>query len=77
VLDRVTQDLPQRATAVKDLSITIAGTASFIILVAPSGLRKIHHRNMIAGLDEISSGEFCAIAVSVFNEKAAQGPRHR
>src|SRR6202165_1155900 len=56
VLDRVTKSYPDGATAVKDLSITIAD-GEFIILVGPSGCGKSTTLNMIAGREEISSGE--------------------
>src|ERR1700680_4260345 len=56
VLDRVTKSYPDGATAVKDLSITIAD-GEFIILVGPSGCGKSTTLNMIAGLEEITSGE--------------------
>jgi multiple sugar transport system ATP-binding protein len=68
VLDRVTKSYPDGATAVKDLSITIAD-GEFIILVGPSGCGKSTTLNMIAGLEEISSGEL-RIGGERMNEKA-------
>ncbi len=68
VLDRVTKSYPNGATAVKDLSITIAD-GEFIILVGPSGCGKSTTLNMIAGLEDISSGEL-RIAGERVNEKA-------
>ncbi|HEV7851995.1 MAG TPA: sn-glycerol-3-phosphate ABC transporter ATP-binding protein UgpC [Mycobacterium sp.] len=68
VLDRVTKSYPDGATAVQDLSITIAD-GEFIILVGPSGCGKSTTLNMIAGLEEISSGEL-RIAGQRVNEKA-------
>ncbi|WP_123025310.1 ABC transporter ATP-binding protein [Mycolicibacterium stellerae] len=68
VLDRVTKSYPDGATAVKDLSMTIAD-GEFIILVGPSGCGKSTTLNMIAGLEEISSGEL-RIAGERVNEKA-------
>src|SRR6267154_550341 len=68
VLDRVTKSYPNGATAVKDLSITIAD-GEFIILVGPSGCGKSTTLNMIAGLEEISSGEL-RIGGERMNEKA-------
>jgi multiple sugar transport system ATP-binding protein len=68
VLDRVTKSYPNGATAVKDLSITIAD-GEFIILVGPSGCGKSTTLNMIAGLEEISSGEL-RIGGDRVNEKA-------
>jgi multiple sugar transport system ATP-binding protein len=68
VLDRVTKSYPNGATAVKDLSITIAD-GEFIILVGPSGCGKSTTLNMIAGLEDISSGEL-RIGGQRVNEKA-------
>ncbi len=68
VLDRVTKSYPGGATAVKDLSITIAD-GEFIILVGPSGCGKSTTLNMIAGLEDISSGEL-SIGGERVNEKA-------
>jgi multiple sugar transport system ATP-binding protein len=68
VLDRVTKSYPNGATPVKDLSITIAD-GEFIILVGPSGCGKSTTLNMIAGLEEISSGEL-RIGGERVNEKA-------
>lgn len=56
VLDRVTKSYPDGATAVHEFSITIAD-GEFIILVGPSGCGKSTTLNMIAGLEDISSGE--------------------
>jgi multiple sugar transport system ATP-binding protein len=68
VLDRVTKSYPDGATAVKDLSITIAD-GEFIILVGPSGCGKSTTLNMIAGLEDISSGEL-RIGGERVNDKA-------
>ncbi|BBX01175.1 ABC transporter ATP-binding protein [Mycolicibacterium moriokaense] len=68
VLDRVTKSYPNGATAVKELSITIAD-GEFIILVGPSGCGKSTTLNMIAGLEDISSGEL-RIGGERVNEKA-------
>lgn len=57
VLDHVTKSYPDGTTAVKDLSITIAD-GEFVILVGPSGCGKTTTLNMIAGLEDISSGSF-------------------
>ncbi len=56
VLDRVSKNYPEGAVAVKNLSLTIAD-GEFVILVGPSGCGKSTTLNMIAGLEEISSGE--------------------
>lgn len=68
VLDRVTKSYPNGATAVKDLSITIAD-GEFIILVGPSGCGKSTTLNMIAGLEDITSGEL-RIGGQRVNDKA-------
>ncbi|WP_343571982.1 sn-glycerol-3-phosphate ABC transporter ATP-binding protein UgpC [Mycobacterium sp.] len=56
VLDRVSKSYPDGAQAVHELSLTIA-EGEFIILVGPSGCGKSTTLNMIAGLEDISSGE--------------------
>src|ERR1700760_32099 len=68
VLDRVTKSSPDGAMAVKELSITIA-EGEFIILVGPSGCGKSTTLNMVAGLEDISSGELRIDGQRV-NEKA-------
>jgi multiple sugar transport system ATP-binding protein len=70
VLDAVTKSFPDGTTAVKDLSVTIAD-GEFIILVGPSGCGKTTTLNMIAGLEEISSGEL-RIGGERVNEKATK-----
>ncbi len=55
VLDRVTKSYPDGTVAVRDLSVTIAD-GEFVILVGPSGCGKSTTLNMIAGLEEITSG---------------------
>lgn len=72
VLDHVTKRYPDGATPVRDLSMTIAD-GEFVILVGPSGCGKSTTLNMIAGLDDITSGELRIGGVRV-NEKA---PRDR
>jgi len=72
VLDRVTKSYPDGAQAVQELSLTIA-EGEFIILVGPSGCGKSTTLNMIAGLEDISSGELRIDGERV-NEKA---PRDR
>ncbi|HUE33321.1 MAG TPA: sn-glycerol-3-phosphate ABC transporter ATP-binding protein UgpC [Mycobacterium sp.] len=56
VLEHVNKTYPDGATAVKDLNVTIAD-GEFLILVGPSGCGKTTTLNMIAGLEDISSGE--------------------
>ena len=68
VLDHVTKSYPNGATAVRDLSLSIAD-GEFIILVGPSGCGKSTTLNMIAGLEDISSGEL-TIGGERVNEKA-------
>ena len=72
VLDHVTKRYPDGATPVKDLSLTIAD-GEFVILVGPSGCGKSTTLNMIAGLEDITSGEL-RIGGARVNEKA---PRDR
>jgi multiple sugar transport system ATP-binding protein len=68
VLDRVTKSYPDGTAAVQDLSVTIAD-GEFIILVGPSGCGKSTTLNMIAGLEEITSGEL-RIGGERVNDKA-------
>ncbi|AZG44791.1 ABC transporter ATP-binding protein [Gordonia insulae] len=56
VLDNVTKQYPDGSTAVHGVDIEIAD-GEFIILVGPSGCGKSTTLNMIAGLEDISSGE--------------------
>ena len=68
VLDHVNKSYADGAAAVKDLNITIAD-GEFLILVGPSGCGKTTTLNMIAGLEDISSGEL-RIGGERMNEKA-------
>lgn len=68
VLDHVSKSYPDGAVAVHDLNITIAD-GEFLILVGPSGCGKTTTLNMIAGLEDISSGEL-RIGGERVNEKA-------
>src|SRR5215471_8690308 len=68
VLDRVTKSYPDGTTAVQDMSLDIAD-GEFIILVGPSGCGKSTTLNMIAGLEEITSGEL-RIGGQRVNDKA-------
>ena len=56
ILDKVSKRYPDGALAVSDVDITI-GDGEFIILVGPSGCGKSTTLNMIAGLEDITSGE--------------------
>lgn len=68
VLDHVNKSYPDGHTAVRDLNLTIAD-GEFLILVGPSGCGKTTTLNMIAGLEDISSGEL-RISGERVNEKA-------
>src|SRR5690349_17248677 len=72
VLENVSKGYAGGATAVKDLSLTIAD-GEFIILVGPSGCGKSTTLNMIAGLEDITGGEL-RIGGERVNDKA---PRDR
>ena len=72
VLDHVTKQYPNGATPVRDLSLTISD-GEFVILVGPSGCGKSTTLNMIAGLEDVTSGEL-RIGGQRVNEKA---PRDR
>jgi multiple sugar transport system ATP-binding protein len=67
-LAHVHKSYPNGATAVHDLNLTIAD-GEFLILVGPSGCGKTTTLNMIAGLEDISSGEL-RIGGERMNEKA-------
>jgi multiple sugar transport system ATP-binding protein len=68
VLEHVNKIYADGSTAVKDLNLTIAD-GEFLILVGPSGCGKTTTLNMIAGLEDISSGEL-RIGGQRMNEKA-------
>jgi multiple sugar transport system ATP-binding protein len=68
VLENVNKSYADGAAAVKDLNLTIAD-GEFLILVGPSGCGKTTTLNMIAGLEDISSGEL-RIDGQRMNEKA-------
>jgi multiple sugar transport system ATP-binding protein len=67
VLDKVTKRYPDGFEAVKSLDLSIAD-GEFMILVGPSGCGKSTALNMIAGLEDISSGEL-RIGGEVVNQK--------
>ena len=68
VLDGVGKKFPDGAIAVSDVDLEIAD-GEFVILVGPSGCGKSTTLNMIAGLEDITSGEL-RIAGERVNEKA-------
>src|SRR6195952_2360203 len=72
VLDQVTKTYSDGYTAVKNLDLEIKD-GEFMILVGPSGCGQSTALNMIAGLEDISSGEL-RIGGEVVNKKA---PRDR
>ncbi|GLY68305.1 ABC transporter ATP-binding protein [Amycolatopsis taiwanensis] len=68
VLDKVSKRYPDGALAVSEVDIQIAD-GEFIILVGPSGCGKSTTLNMVAGLEDISTGEL-RIDGQRMNEKA-------
>ena len=68
ILDEVTKRFPDGALAVDRVSMDIAD-GEFMILVGPSGCGKSTTLNMIAGLEDISSGEL-RIGGTVVNNMA-------
>jgi multiple sugar transport system ATP-binding protein len=72
VLDKVTKAFPDGTLAVQEFNLEIAD-GEFVILVGPSGCGKSTTLNMIAGLEDITSGELRIDGQRV-NDKA---PRDR
>jgi multiple sugar transport system ATP-binding protein len=68
ILDHITKRFPDGALAVDDFNLDIAD-GEFVILVGPSGCGKSTTLNMIAGLEDISSGEL-RIGGQVVNQKS-------
>jgi multiple sugar transport system ATP-binding protein len=68
VLDQVTKRYPDGALAVDKFSLDIAD-GEFVILVGPSGCGKSTTLNMIAGLEDITSGELL-IGGKIVNNKS-------
>ena len=68
VLEHITKRFPDGSLAVDDFNLDIAD-GEFVILVGPSGCGKSTTLNMIAGLEDITSGEL-RIAGKVVNDKA-------
>ena len=67
VLEHITKRFPDGSLAVNDFNLEIAD-AEFVILVGPSGCGKSTTLNMIAGLEDITSGEL-RIGGQVVNNK--------
>jgi multiple sugar transport system ATP-binding protein len=68
VLDHITKRFPDGSLAVDDFNLSIRD-GEFVILVGPSGCGKSTTLNMIAGLEDISSGEL-RIGGAVANNKS-------
>ena len=68
VLEHLTKRFPDGSLAVDDFNLDIAD-GEFVILVGPSGCGKSTTLNMIAGLEDITSGEL-RIGGKVVNDKA-------
>jgi multiple sugar transport system ATP-binding protein len=68
VLKDITKRFPDGALAVNDVNLDIAD-GEFVILVGPSGCGKSTTLNMIAGLEDITSGEL-RIGGQVVNDKS-------
>lgn len=68
VLDKVSKRFPDGTEAVRELDMEIAD-GEFVILVGPSGCGKSTALNMIAGLEDITSGEL-RIGGERVNERA-------
>src|SRR5690349_15285771 len=67
ILDHITKRFPDGSLAVDDFNLDISD-GEFVILVGPSGCGKSTTLNMIAGLEDITSGEL-RIGGQVVNNK--------
>ena len=65
-LERVTKQFPDGTTAVDELSLEVAD-GEFMILVGPSGCGKTTALRMVAGLEQVTSGDI-RIGDEVVNE---------
>jgi multiple sugar transport system ATP-binding protein len=68
VLDHITKRFPDGSLAVDDFNLNVRD-GEFVILVGPSGCGKSTTLNMIAGLEDITSGEL-RIGGTVVNSKS-------
>src|SRR5437867_12367386 len=68
VLDKVSKRYPDGALAVSEADVAV-GDGEFLVLVGPSGCGKSTMLNMVAGLEDITSGELRIDGRRV-NEKA-------
>ena len=75
VLDHITKVYDNGFRAVSDLNLEVSD-GEFLVLVGPSGCGKSTALRMIAGLEEITSGEL-RIGGRRMNEELPRGPRHR
>jgi len=74
-LEHITKQYGDGYEAVKDMNLEIAD-GEFMILVGPSGCGKSTALRMVAGLEDISSGEL-KIGDEVVNDKAPKDRGHR
>ena len=75
VLEQLDKRYPNGFEAVKDLSLEIAET-ELLVLVGPSGCGKTTALRMIAGLEDITSGDLY-IGGRRMNDVLEKRPRHR
>ena len=75
-LEHITKRFPDGSLAVDDFNLNI-GDGEFVILVGPSGCGKSTTLNMIAGLEDITSGELRIGGAVVTMPGAASGAMTR
>jgi energy-coupling factor transporter ATP-binding protein EcfA2 len=74
-LDHVTKVSPGGVPAINDLSLDI-GDGDFMVLVGPSGSGKSTALRMVAGLEEVTSGEIRASEVDVISPVKSPPVQH-